>query len=82
MRQTLSSFGGEWDRVADLMMSDLRESGHPRFRLRSALERGTLKRTRGGKLSFHFRGDYDTVERIFELLFLSISSVSEEQSQN
>ena len=57
--------GGERDRVAELMMVNLSESGHPIFRATSALERGTLKSKGGGKLSIHFCGDYDTVVAYF-----------------
>ena len=45
---------GEWDRVAELMMIKLRESGHPVFRATSPLSRGTPKSKGCGKLSIHF----------------------------
>ena len=35
---------GKWDRVAEDMMLNFSESGHPVFRSSSALERGDLKR--------------------------------------
>ena len=34
---------GEWDRVAELMLMEFGESGHPVFRATSPLTRGTLK---------------------------------------
>ena len=42
--------GGEWDRVAELMMIKFRESGHPVFRATSPVSRGTLKSEGGGKI--------------------------------
>ena len=68
--------GGEWDRIAELMMIRLRESGHSVFRITSPLSRGTLKSKGGGKLSFRFCVDGDAIEP-----FLLIRSVSTEQSQ-
>ena len=44
--------GGEWDRVAELMMINFRESGHPVLRATSPLSRGTLKSKGGGQLSY------------------------------
>ena len=67
--------GGEWDRVAELMMINFSESGHPMFRSASALERGTWKSKGGGKLTIHFCGDYDTVEVIFRTI-VSVNQLS------
>ena len=63
--------GGEWDRVAELMMNDLRESGHPIFRATSALDRGHLKNKASGKLSIHFCADYVAIETIYRT-FVSV----------
>ena len=52
---------GEWDHVAEDMMINFSESGHPVFRGSSAFERGSLRSKGGGKLSIHFCGDTDTV---------------------
>ena len=43
---------GKWDRVAEDMMLNISESGHPVIRESSALERGALKSKGEGKL-FH-----------------------------
>ena len=51
---------GEWDRVAELMMFRVRESGHPVFRATSPLSRGTLESKGGGQMSIHFSADGDT----------------------
>ena len=45
---------GEWDRVAEVMMLNFSETGHPVFRASSALQRGDLKSKRKGHLSVHF----------------------------
>ena len=66
---------GEWDGVAEHMLLNFSESGHPVFRGTSALERGTLRSKRGEKLSTHFCGDPDTAELIFRTIFPSFCSV-------
>ena len=74
--------GGKWDRVAELMMIKFRESGHRVFRATSPFSRGTPKSKGGGKLSFHFCVNGDTIEIVFVAQsFPSISSISSEQSQ-
>ena len=60
-----SSPKGEWDRVAEQMMMEFSESGHPVFRATSPLSRGTLKSKSGGKLSIHFCADQGTIETVF-----------------
>ena len=69
----------ECDRVAELMMVNFGESGHPVFRATSPLSRGTLKSKGGGKLSIHFCADGDTIETVFRTI-ISINQLSE-QSQ-
>ena len=44
---------GEWDKMAEKMMSEFAESGHPIFRATSPLSRGQLKSKDHGKLSIH-----------------------------
>ena len=56
---------GEWDTVAEIMMINFCESGHPVFRGSSALERGDLKSKGEGTLSVHFNGSDETVEAVF-----------------
>ena len=72
---------GEWDRVAEVMMIKFSESGRPVFRATSPLSRGTLKSKGGGKLSFQLLPMGRRLKLFFAQLFLSISSVSTEQSQ-
>ena len=72
---------GEWNKKTEKKMVTLAGSGHPVFRATSPLPRGVLKSKGGGQLSIHFCADGETVETFFAHLFLSISSVSTEQSQ-
>ena len=55
---------GQWDRVAKDMLLNFAESGHPIFRGTSAIERGILKSKGGGKTSFRFSGDSESIEVI------------------
>ena len=66
---------GEWDRVAELMMTKFGQSGHPVFRATSPLSRGTPKSTGGGKLSIHFL--WIRLKLFFAQSLLLISSVSD-----
>ena len=80
--------GGEWDRVAELMMIKFGESGHPVFRATSPLSRGTLKSRGGGNSSILFCADGDTFETVFRTIisvnklsiFGAVSDVCEEYS--
>ena len=67
--------GGKWDRVAELMMIKFEESGHPVFRSTSPFSRGMLKSKGGGKLSFHFCADGDTIETVFRTI-ISVNQLS------
>ena len=42
----VNKLDGEWDTTAEGMMLNFAESGHPKFRANSALERGELKKQR------------------------------------
>ena len=72
---------GEWDRVAELMMLTFAESGHPVFRVRSPLFRGTLKSRGGGTLSINYCADRERLKLFFAQLFPLISLVFTELSQ-
>ena len=67
--------GGEWDKVAELMMIKFGDSGHPVFRATSPLSRGTLTSKGGGKFSIHFCADGDTIETVFGTI-ISINQLS------
>ena len=72
---------GAWDHIAEEMLLEFAESGHPNFRATTPSSRGQLKSKGRGKLSIHFTADQDTVDTFIALFFLSISSVSTEQWQ-
>ena len=72
---------GAWDHIAEEMLLEFAESGHPTFRATTPFSRGILKSKGRGKLSIHFAADVDTVDTIYRIIFLSISSVSTEQWQ-
>ena len=56
---------GEWDYVADIMMLNFSERGHPVFRGSSAFERGDLKSKGKGRSSLHFNGSIEVILRTF-----------------
>ena len=58
---------GAWDRIADEMLLEFAESGHPIFRATTPLSWGKLKSKGDGKLSIHFAADYSTIETIFRI---------------
>ena len=58
-----------------MMMIKFRESGHPVFRATSPFSRGTLKSKGGGKLSFHFCADGDTIETVVRTI-ISVNQLS------
>ena len=74
-RQTLSSLAENGTESLECDEYFLSERGHQIFRATSALERGTLKSKGGGKLSFHFCGDYDTVEVVIRTI-VSVNKLS------
>ena len=59
---------GKWDRVAEDVMLNFSESGHPVFRGSSASERGASRSKGKGKLSIHFCGDDKTVEVVLRTM--------------
>ena len=50
---------GAWDNIAEQMLLEFAESGHPIFRATTPLSRGILKSKGRGKLSIHFAADVD-----------------------
>ena len=59
---------GIWDHIADKMLLEFAESGHPTFRATTPLSRCILKSKRHGKLSIHFTADYPTIETILRII--------------
>ena len=56
---------GEWDKMAEKMMLEFAESGHPIFRATSPLSRCQLKSKGHGKLSIHYCADLETIQTVF-----------------
>ena len=59
---------GAWDRIADEILLEFAESGHPIFRATTPLSRGKLKSEGHGKLSIHFTAD-STIETFRIIVF-------------
>ena len=59
---------GSWDYIADEMLLEFAESGHPTFRATTPLSRGILKSKGHGKLSIHFAADELTIETFFRII--------------
>ena len=59
---------GAWDDIAEQMMLEFAESGHPTFRATTPLSIGILKSKGRGKLSIHFAADEFTIETIFRII--------------
>ena len=57
-----------WDHIADEMLLEFAESGHPIFRATTPLSSGILKSKGHGKLSMHFIADYPTIETVFRII--------------
>ena len=66
---------GEWDRIAEQMMINFADSGHPVFRATSPLSQGTLKSKNGGKLSIHFCAEEETIETVLRTI-ISVNQLS------
>ena len=66
---------GEWDKMAEKMILEFAESGHPVFRATSPLSRGQLKSKGGGKLSTHCCATQETIEAIFRII-VSVNQLS------
>ena len=66
---------GAWDNIAEEMLLEFAESGHPTFRATTPLSRGILKSKGRGKLSIHFAADELTIETIFRII-ISVNQLS------
>ena len=66
---------GAWDNIAEEMLLEFAESGHPTFRATTPLSRGQLKSKGRGKLSIHFAADDFTIDTIFRII-LSVNQLS------
>ena len=66
---------GAWDNIAEEMLLEFAESGHPTFRATTPLSRGQLKSKGHGKVSIHFTADQDTIDTIYRII-LSVNQLS------
>ena len=66
---------GAWDHIAEQMLLEFAEIGHPIFRATTPLSRGQLKSIGRGKLSIHFAADQDTIDTIYRII-LSVIQLS------
>ena len=66
---------GEWNTMAEKMMLEFAESGHPIFRATSPLYRGQLKSKGHGKLSIHYCADLETIQTVFRAI-ISVNQLS------
>ena len=66
---------GAWDHIADEMLLEFAESGHPIFRATTPLSRCILKSKGHGQLSIHFAADVDTVDTIYRII-ISVNQLS------
>ena len=67
---------GAWDNIAEQMLLEFAESGHPIFRANDSIVQGSAQKAkRRGKLSIHFAADQDTIETIFRIIF-SVNQLS------
>ena len=66
---------GAWDNIAEQMLLEFAESGHPTFRATTPLTRGILKSKGRGQLSIHFAADQDTIDTIYRII-LSVNQLS------
>ena len=66
--QRINSPQGAWDNIAEEMLLEFAESGHPIFRATTPLSRGQLKSKGRGKLSIHFAADEYTIDTIYRII--------------
>ena len=59
---------GAYDDIAEEMLLEFAESGHPTFRATTPLSRSILKSKGHGKLSIHFAADELTIQTIFRII--------------
>ena len=55
---------GQWNSIADVMVANLLDSGHPFFGASCALDRGLLRK-KGGRCRSHFDADPSNAELVF-----------------
>ena len=66
---------GAWDNVAEEMLLEFAESGHPTFRATIPLSKSQFTSKGRGKLSIHFAANNFTIDTIFRII-LSVNQLS------
>ena len=71
------TYDGEpaWNRTAEKMLQNFKDSGHPIFRCTSALERGQLRSKGGGRTTIHFTASDDNVQLLLRMV-ISVNQLS------
>ena len=64
-----------WNRTAEKMLQNFKDSGHPIFRCTSTLERGQLRSKGGGKTTIHFNGSTENIELLLQIV-ISVNQLS------
>ena len=59
---------GIWDHIAEKMLVEFAESGHPIFRATTPLSRCKLESKGHRKLSIHFAADGETIDTVFRII--------------
>ena len=65
---------GSWNRTAEKMLQNFKDSGHPIFRCTSPLERGQLSKG-GGKTTSHFNGSTENIDLLLQTV-ISVNQLS------
>ena len=71
----VTKLDGDWDKTAEEMVLNFAQSGHPVFRVTSALERGELKSKGKEVKSIHINGCDDIIELILRTT-ISVNQLS------
>ena len=66
---------GAWDNIAEQMLLEFAESGHPTRRATTPMSRGQLKSKGHGKLSIHFAAEDFAIDTIIRII-LSVYQLS------
>ena len=66
---------GSWNRTAEKMLQNFKDSGHAIFRCSSPLEKGQLRCKGGGKTTIHFNGSTENIELLFQMV-ISVNQLS------
>ena len=66
---------GSWNRKAEKLLQNFKDSGHPIFQCTSPLERGHLRSKGGRTTTIHFNGSTENIELILQIV-ISVNQLS------